>query len=75
MHPRIQERNEGRQALRARMNVATQQMYALIGQEAPVQKIRYQVVTKGAKAYHIVELATDRVRAFRFTYKAAANFA
>lgn len=75
MHPRIQERNEGLQALRARMNIATEQMYVLIGQEAPVQKIRYQVVTKGEKAYHIVELATGRVRGFRFAYKAAVNFA
>jgi small-conductance mechanosensitive channel len=75
MHPRIQERNEGLQALRARLNTATHQMYALIRQEAPVQKIRYQVVTKGEKAYHIVELATRRVWGFRFTYKAAVNFA
>ncbi|MEB2870346.1 hypothetical protein [Pseudomonas rhizosphaerae] len=75
MHPRIQERNEGLQALRARLSTATHQMYALIGQEAPVQKIRYQVVTKGEKAYHIVELATGRVRGFRFAYKAAVNFA
>lgn len=75
MHPRIQERNEGLQALRARLSTATHQMYALIGQEAPVQRIRYQVVTKGEKAYHIVELATGRVRGFRFAYMAAVNFA
>lgn len=75
MHPRIQERNEGLQALRARLSTATHTTYALIGREAPMQKIRYQVVAKGEKAYHIVELATGRVRGFRFAYKAAVNFA
>lgn len=75
MHPRIQERTEGLQALRARLNLATHDFYAKIGREAPVQKIRYQVVTKGEKAYHIVELGTGRVWGFRFTYKAAVNFA
>ena len=40
-----------------------------------MQKIRYQVETKGANAYHIKELATGKVRGFRFTYKEAINFA
>lgn len=50
-------------------------MYAQIGQEAPVQKIRYQVVRKGEKAYHIVELTIGRVWGFCFSYRAAVNFA
>jgi len=36
--------------MRIRLNTATHQMYALIGQEAPVQKIRYKGVPKGEKA-------------------------
>jgi hypothetical protein len=47
----------------------------LIGKEPPVQKIRYQVVVKGESAYHIVELATNKVRGFRFSYKEAINYA
>jgi hypothetical protein len=46
----------------------------MIGRELPVQKIRYQVVTKG-KAYHIIELATRKVKGFRWTWKEAVNFA
>nr|WP_314532369.1 hypothetical protein [uncultured Pseudomonas sp.] len=74
MHPSIQQRVEGVAALHARSTIATAEFYALIGQELPVQKIRYQVVTKG-KAYHIVELATRKVKGFRWTWKEAVNFA
>ncbi|NBA95540.1 hypothetical protein [Pseudomonas sp. R5(2019)] len=75
MHPRIQERAEGLQALRARAALATIDFYAAIGQEAPVQPIRYQVVTKGARAFHIIELATGKTRGFRFKWTDAVNFA
>lgn len=75
MHPSIQQRVDGVAALRIRSAIATAAFYALIGKEPPVQKIRYQVVPKGAHAFHIVELATDKVRGFRFTYKEAVNFA
>lgn len=71
----MQERVDGLQALRLRNVIATAEFYSRIGKEPPVQKIRYQVVPKGEKAYHIVELATDKVRGFRFTYKEAVNFA
>lgn len=75
MHPSMQERVDGLQALRLRNVIATAEFYSLIGKEPPVQKIRYQVVPKGEKAYHIVELATDKVRGFRFSYKEAVNYA
>ncbi|WLH88601.1 hypothetical protein PSH87_18390 [Pseudomonas sp. FP453] len=39
-----------------------------------MQKIRYQVQTKG-NAYHIVELSTGKVKGFRWTWKEASNFA
>ena len=75
MHPSIQQRVDGVAALHARSTIATAAFYALIGKEPPVQKIRYQVVAKGERAYHIVELATDKVKGFRFSYKEAVNFA
>ena len=74
MHQLLQQRVDGVAALRARANIATAAFYAMIGQELPVQKIRYQVVTKG-KAYHIIELATRKVKGFRWTWKEAVNFA
>lgn len=70
----LQQRFAGLQALRLRSIIATSEFYSMIGKEQPVQEIRFQVVTKG-NAYHIVELATDKVKGFRFTYKAAINFA
>lgn len=75
MHPAIQQRIEGLEALRMRTAVATADFYAMIGRPAPGQPVRYQVVTKGPKAYHIIERATGKTRGFRFTYKEAVNFA
>lgn len=75
MHPSIQQRLDGVAALHIRSTIATAAFYALIGKETPMQKIRYQVVTKGESAYHIVEIATNKVRGFRFSYKEAVNFA
>lgn len=74
MHPSMQQRVQGLNALRQRTQIATADLYAMIGQEQPVQKIRYQVKTAG-KAYHIVELATGKVRGFRWTWAEAVNFA
>lgn len=74
MHPSVQQRIDGAAALHFRSTIATAAFYAMIGQELPVQKIRYQVKTKG-NAYHIVELATDRVVGFRWEWKKAVNFA
>lgn len=75
MQTLLQQRFAGLEALRLRAVIATSEFYSLIGRDLPVQRTRYQVVTKGANAYHIVELATDKVKGFRFSYKAAVNFA
>ncbi|WP_339476331.1 hypothetical protein [Pseudomonas fluorescens] len=75
MHPLMQQRSAGLEALRLRAIVATAEFYSLIGKEPPLQKIRYQVVAKCEHAYHITELATGKVRGFRFSYKEAVNFA
>ena len=74
MHPSIQQRVDGVAALHIRSNIATAAFYALIGREQPVQQIRDQVQTKG-NAYHIVELSTGLTKGFRWTWKAAVNFA
>jgi hypothetical protein len=75
MHPQIQQRVDGLNAMRARTYFARAEFYAMIGQEPPAQKIRYQVVAKGTSAYHVVEIATDKVVGFRFSWKDAVNFA
>lgn len=74
MHASVQQRVEVATALRVRTQIATAEFYTLIGREQPVQKIRYQVVTRG-KAYHIVERATGKVRGFRWTHNEAVSFA
>lgn len=75
MHPAMQQRVEGLNALRARATLATADFYAMIGKEPPAMSVRYQVVTKGECAYHIVELVTGKTRGFRFSYKAAVDYA
>ena len=74
MHPSMQQRNAGLSALRVRASIATTALYAMIGKDQPVQKIRYQVQTKG-NAYHIVELSTGLTKGFRWTWKEAVNYA
>jgi hypothetical protein len=71
----MQSAVDGWNAIRARTHTATAELYAMIGKEPPAQKIRYQVVTKGTHAYHIVELSSGKVRGFRFSYKDAVKFA
>jgi hypothetical protein len=74
MHPSIQQRVDGVAALNIRSSIATAAFYALIGKEQPVPEIRYQVQSKG-NAFHIVERSTGKVKGFRWTWKAAINFA
>ena len=74
MHASVQQQVEVAAALRVRTQIATAEFYALIGREQPMQKIRYQVVTRG-KAYHIVEWATGRVRGFRWSHREAVGLA
>jgi hypothetical protein len=63
------------EAMRARMNTNTVDLFTRIGKRSPVQKIRYQIVGKGQGAYHIKEMAAGKVIGFRSTWKAASNFA
>jgi len=75
MHPRIQERAEGCQAMRARLHTVTAELYAMVGREAPVQKIRYQVVGNGSGMYHVVEKSSGKTVGFRRSWKEAINHA
>lgn len=75
MQSLMQQRIDGLQALRLRAVIATSEFYSLIGKEAPVQKVRFQVKTVGPKAYHIVDLVTGKTRGFRFEHAAAVNYA
>lgn len=75
MHQLIQQKRDSLTAMRARTQLATAEFYAMIGKEPPAQAIRYQVVAKSASAYHVVEIATGKVRGFRFSWKEAVNFA
>ncbi|WP_282373699.1 hypothetical protein [Pseudomonas sp. PS02290] len=75
MHQLIQQKRDTLTAIRARAHLATAELYAMIGKEPPAQKIRYQVSAKSANAWHIVEITSGKVVGFRFSYKAASNYA
>jgi hypothetical protein len=75
MHPLMQARVEGNIALQIRATAATADFYTMIGKEAPINPVRYQVINKGDNAYHVVERTTGKVKGFRFTWKAAINLA
>lgn len=75
MHPSMQSRVECMSALRLRATVATAEFYSMINKPAPERSVRFQVVSKGVDAYHVIEIATGRVKGFRFSYKAAINLA
>ncbi|WP_339500175.1 hypothetical protein [Pseudomonas silesiensis] len=75
MHPLMQARVDGNIALNIRATAATAEFYAMIGKDAPVSRVRFQVVTKGENAYHVIERATGKVKGFRFTWRAAINLA
>lgn len=75
MHPQMQARVEGNIALQIRATAATAEFYAMIGKEPPESAVRFQVVTKGQNAYHVIERATNKVKGFRFSWKAAINLA
>lgn len=75
MHPQLQQRLDGLNAMRARTNIATAEFYAMIGKEQPAQPVRFQVVAKGKHAFHIIDRTTDKVRGFRFDFTRAVEYA
>lgn len=75
MHPQIQMRLDGLNAMSIRAKVATAEFYTMIGKEQPTPPVRFQVIAKGTNAYHIVDRLTDKVRGFRFNHERAVEYA
>ncbi|MBD8825346.1 hypothetical protein [Pseudomonas sp. CFBP 13602] len=75
MHPLMHQRVTVLEAVRARMNTATVDLFTRIGRRSPVQQIRYQIVGKGPGAFQVTERSTGQVVGERDTWKAASNFA
>jgi len=75
MHPLMHQRVTVLEAMRARMNTTTVDLFTRIGRRSPVQQIRYQIVGKGPGAYQITERSTGQVVGERDSWKEASNFA
>ncbi|WP_426113497.1 hypothetical protein [Pseudomonas sp. DSP3-2-2] len=75
MHASFQERFDELGALLTLTHAARAAAHLRIGRPAPARRVRYQVVTKAPQAFHIVEIATGKTRACRFTYVEALDFA
>lgn len=74
MHPLFQQRRDVLGALMIRSYAARGEFARLAGLAAPDKKVRFQVKTVG-NAYHIVDLANGKTKAFRFNYQVAVNMA
>lgn len=74
MHPLIKQRRVVLSALLIRTYQARETFARLANLVMPEKKVRFQVKTVG-KAYHVIELATGKTKAFRWTYKAALDMA
>ena len=75
MHPLMHQRVTVLEAVRARMNTATVDLFTRIGKRSPVHQIRYQIVGKGPGAFQVTERSTGQVVGERDTWKEASNFA
>jgi hypothetical protein len=75
MHPLMHQRVTVLEAVRARMNTATVDLFTRIGRRSSVQQIRYQIVGKGPGAYQVTERSTGQVVGERDSWKEASNFA
>lgn len=75
MHPQLQQRLDGLNAMLARSQIARADAYAMIGKDRPAQHVRFQVVAKGKHAFHIVDRTTDKVHGFRFDHGRAVAYA
>jgi hypothetical protein len=75
MHPLIEQRRAVLGALMQRTAIARGEFALRVNAVMPEKAVRFQVVIKGPKAYHIVDLVTDKTRAFRFDYGSAVDIA
>lgn len=74
MHQLMQQRRDVLGALMIRTHAARGEFARLVGLAMPEKKVRFQVKTVG-KAYHVVDLVTNKTKAFRWTYQAALDMA
>ncbi len=75
MHPAIYQKRADLDALRQINRKALADTYARLGRERPVERVRFQVLTRGPSAYHIVDLVTNQIVGFRFKHTTAVALA
>lgn len=75
MHPLMQQRREVLGALMVRSQMAREEFARRVNLVMPEKPVRFQVKTVGPKAYHIVDLVTDKTCGFRFEYASAVDYA
>lgn len=75
MNSSMHQRVNVLEAMRARMNTTTVELFSGLGKRSPVQQIRYQIMGKGPGAYQVTERSTGQVVGERNTWKEASNFA
>jgi hypothetical protein len=74
MHPSFQERIDELGVLLQKTNAARIDFFTRVDVIMPPKKVRFQVKAVG-EAYHVIDLSTDKTKAFRWTYKAALEMA
>jgi hypothetical protein len=71
----IQQRRDVLGAMLIRSAAARGEFARLSNLVMPEKPVRFQVKTVGPKAYHIVDLVTDKTCGFRFEYASAVDYA
>lgn len=75
MHPPLQQHRDVLGALMIRPHASLEEFARLGNLVMPEKRVRFQVMSKGSKAYHIVDLVTGKTHAFRWSYKSAVDIA
>ncbi|MEO8645656.1 hypothetical protein [Pseudomonas sp.] len=75
MHPMIQQRRDVLGVMLIRSAAARGEFARLANLPKPEKRVRFQVKTVGKKAYHIIDLVTDKTCGFRFEYASAVDYA
>jgi len=70
----IQQRRDVLGALMVRSQMAREEFARRVNLVMPEKPVRFQVKNVG-KAYHIIDLVTNKTKAFRWTYAAAVDMA
>jgi hypothetical protein len=71
----MQQRRDVLGALMVRSQMAREEFARRVNLVMPEKPVRFQVKTVGQKAYHIVDLVTDKTCGFRFEYASAVDYA